>query len=115
MNRLAAPCQALEREWRWGRSARIKGGGAELARERTDRPLRPAIEGMRQSIPRFSRVLKRAPLIAPREAEQYHGSRFHHTGNCAELTRLRVKRAAHRETDQGGAPRQLIEVEHDGA
>jgi hypothetical protein len=59
---------------------------------------------MRQSILRFAGILKGAPLVAPCEPEQYDGSRFRHTGYCAELTGLRMKGAAHRETDHGGAP-----------
>jgi hypothetical protein len=51
-------------------------------------------------------------LITPREAEQYHGSRLRGAECSAELTGLRVKGAAHRETDRGGAPTQLIDVEH---
>jgi hypothetical protein len=112
MNRLAAPCEALEGKRRCGRSARIKVGRAELARERADHPLRPSIERVRQSIPRFFRILKGAPLVAPCEAEQYDGPRIRHAGYCAELAGLRVKGTAHREADQDGAQIQLIEVEH---
>ena len=109
---LAAPCEALEGQRRCGRSARIKIGRPELARERSDHPLRPSIERMRLSIPRFPRILKDTPLSAAGEAEQYDGARFRGAGDRAELTGLRVKGAAHRETEHGGAPTQLIEVEH---
>jgi hypothetical protein len=112
MHRLAAPCEALEGQRRCGRPARIKVGRAELAREPSDHPLRPSIEGMRLSIPSFPRILKDAPLIAAGEAEQYDGSRFRGAGDRAELTGLRVKGAAHRETEHSGAPTQLIDVEH---
>ena len=112
MHGLAASRQALEGKRRCGRSARIKIGRAELAREPSDHPLRPSIERMRLSISRFIRILKDTPLSAAREAEQHDGSRLPRPGHCAELTGLRVKGAAHRETEHGGAPTQLIEVEH---
>ena len=115
MHRFAAPCQALEGKRRGGRSARIKIGRAELARERSDHPLRPSIEGMGLSVARFFRALKDTPLILAGEAEQYDGSWLRHPGCCAELARRGVKGAAHRETDRGGAPTQLIEVQHGGA
>jgi len=67
---------------------------------------------MRQSIPRFARTLKDSPLIAPGEAEQYDGSRLRDPGSRAELAGFWVKGTAHRETGLGGAPTQLIEVEH---
>jgi hypothetical protein len=67
---------------------------------------------MGEAVPRFFRLLKDAPLIAAGEAEQYDGSGFCHAGHCAELTGLWVKGTAHGETDRGGAPAQLIEVEH---
>ena len=108
MHRLAAPCEALEGQRRCGRSARIKVRRPEFACERSDDPLRPAIERMRLSIPRFTRILKDTPLIAAGEAEQHDGSRLPRS----ELTGLRVKGAAHRETEHSGAPTQLIEVEH---
>jgi|HubBroStandDraft_3_1064219.scaffolds.fasta_scaffold137506_2 hypothetical protein len=112
MHRLAAPCEALKGQRRCGRPARIKIGRAELARERSDHPLRPSIERMRLSIPRFPRILKDTPLSAAGEAEQHNGSRLPRPAHCAELTGLRVKGAAHRETEHGGAATQLIEVEH---
>jgi hypothetical protein len=53
---------------------------------------------MRQSVPRFSRILKYAPLMAPGETEQHDGSRQRHPGYWADLTGLRVKGTAHCET-----------------
>jgi hypothetical protein len=112
MNGLAAAREALEGKRRRGRSARIKVGRAELARERSDHPPRPPIERMRQSVPGFARVLKGAPLCPTREAEQHDGSRRRLAGRCADLTGLRMKGTAHRETARGAAPTQLIEFEH---
>src|SRR5580692_8166572 len=106
MHRLAAPRQSLEGKRRRRRSARIKVGRAELARESPDHTPRPSIEGMGPSIARLVRILKDAPLIAAGEAEEYDGSRFLQCGHCAELTRSGVKGAAHRETHQGSAPTQ---------
>ena len=112
MHGLAAPCEALEGKRRRGRSAWIKIGRAEFTRERSDHPLRPSIERMRLSVPCFGRVLEGAPLITPGEAEQYDSSRYRRAGCFAEFTRPRMKGAAHRETAQDSAPRQLIEIEH---
>jgi len=112
MNGLAAACEALEGKRRCGRSARIEVRGAKLARERSDHPPRPPIERMRQSVPRFTRVLKDAPLRAAREAEQHDGTRIRLAGRHAELAGHRVKGTTHRETARGAAPTQLIEFEH---
>jgi len=67
---------------------------------------------MRQSVPRFARFLEGAPLCPSREAEQDDGSRLRLAGRHVELTGLRVKSTAHRETARGAAPTQLIEFEH---
>jgi hypothetical protein len=115
MNGLAAACEALEGERRCGRSARIEVGRAELARERSNHPPRPPIERMRQSVPRFARVLKSAPLKPACEPEQYDGSRTRPAERGVELTGLGVKSTAHRETTRGAAPTQLIEFEHSQA
>jgi hypothetical protein len=111
MHRLAAACEALEGQRRCGRSARIKVGRVELAREPSDHTPRPTVERMGLPVACFFGILKNAPLRPAREPEQHDGCRIRGAGHRLEFTRLRMKGTAYRETAHGAAPTELIEYE----
>lgn len=110
MHRLAAKGHALEGQGRPGSAARIDVQRVEFPRERSDHAPGPAVERMRQTIPRLGSVCKVLPLKATGESEQHH--REGPADWEVELAACRVERAAYREADLGCAVTDFIEAGH---
>src|SRR5271166_4874311 len=97
VHRLATHGELLKRQLRAG-SIRIDVECTELARARADDPARPAVERIRNFVARLRGGLIGLPLHSACEAQQDDRSDGYRRQERLEIAGLRMKRAAHGET-----------------